>query len=72
MKNENGIDQGKICFSKVLSINESALWRHNLKKKSLYKMAMDDTIRIILVSLNFILQGLSDKNQKQIGDLTCR
>ena len=28
------------------------------------EMAMDDPIRIILVPLNFILQGLSDKNQK--------
>ena len=64
VKKENGIDQGKTCSSKVLSINESALWRHNLKKKNLYKMAMDDPIRIILVPLNFILQGLSDKNQK--------
>ena len=33
---------------------------------------MDDPIRIILVPLNFILQGLSDKNQKEIGHLTCR
>ena len=64
VKKEKCIDQGKTCFSKVLSINESALWRHNLKKKNLYKMAMDDPIRIILVPLNFILQGLSDKNQK--------
>ena len=63
-KKKNGIYQGKTCFSKVLSINESALWRHNLKKKNLYKMTMDDPIRIILVPLNFILQGLSDKNQK--------
>ena len=30
------------------------------KKKS-YKMAMTDPIRLILVPLNFILQGLSDK-----------
>ena len=48
----------KTCFSKVLSINESALWRHNLKKKNLYKMAMDEPIRIILVPLNLILQRL--------------
>ena len=34
------------------------------KEKNLYKMAMDDPIRIILVPLNFILEGLSDKNQK--------
>ena len=64
MKKEKGIYRGKTCFSKVLSINESALWRHNLKKKNLYKMAMDDPIRIILVPLNFIFQGLSDKNKK--------
>ena len=64
MKKEKGIYQGKTCFSKVLSINESALWRHNLRKKNLYKMAMDDPNRIILVALNFIFKGLSDKNQK--------
>ena len=34
------------------------------KKKNSYIMAMDDPIRIIFVPLNFILQGLSDKNQK--------
>ena len=34
------------------------------EKLNLYKMAMDDPIRIIFVQLNFILQGLSDKNQK--------
>ena len=33
------------------------------QKKNPYKMAMDDPIKIILVPLNFILQGLSD-NQK--------
>ena len=64
MKNEKGIYQGKKCISKVLSINESALWRYNLKKKNPYKMAMGDPMRIVLVPLIFILQGLSDKNQK--------
>ena len=64
MKKEKGIYQGKTCSSKFLSINESALWRHNLKKKNPYKMAMDYTLRLILVPLNFILQGISDKNQK--------
>ena len=64
MKNEKGIYQGKSYISKVLSINDSALWRHNHKMKNPYKIAMDDPIKIILVPLNFILQGLSDKNQK--------
>ena len=66
VKKEKGIYQGKTCFSKVLSINESALWRHNLKKKNIYKMAMDDPIRITLVPLIFILQGLSELSQQTL------
>ena len=68
-KNVKGIYQEKHVFSKVLSINESTLWRHNLKKKNSYKMTMDDPIRIILVPLNFILQGLPDKNKKVVASI---
>ena len=63
-KMKKGIYQRKTCFSKVFSINESALWHHDLKTKNPYQMAMDDPIKIIFVPLNFILQGISDKNKK--------
>ena len=45
----------------------SQLYDDTISKENQYKMAMDDPTRIILVPLNFILQGLSDKNQKQIS-----
>ena len=35
-----------------------------ISNRKTVKMIMDDPIRIILLLLNFISQGLSDKNQK--------
>ena len=59
MKKEQGICKGKTCFLKSFLVMS-----HNLKKNNPDKMKMDDLNRIILVPLNFILQGVSNKNQK--------